>query len=77
MVQSTFSLQVKQGSKPYQVPPRHIAYVLQEPFKMDLDNLQEEQIVISLGVSETAELCNSFNDSSQTKWHCLPMPGPH
>ena len=32
----TFSLQLKPDSKPYQVPPRHVAYVLQEPFKEEL-----------------------------------------
>ena len=26
----TFSLQVKDNAKPYQVPPRHVAYTLQE-----------------------------------------------
>ena len=29
----TFSLQAKDGTKPYQVPPRHVAYGLQDPFK--------------------------------------------
>ena len=28
-----FSLQEKADSKPYQVPPRHVAYALQKPFK--------------------------------------------
>ena len=32
----TFSLQLKLDSKPYQVPPRHIAYALQKPFKEKL-----------------------------------------
>ena len=32
----TFSLQLKPDSKPYQAPPRHVAYVLQEPFKEEL-----------------------------------------
>ena len=27
----TFSLQLKPGSKPYQVPPRQVAYALQKP----------------------------------------------
>ena len=30
---STFSLQLKLESKPYQVPPRHVAYTLQKPFE--------------------------------------------
>ena len=29
----TYSLQVKLDSKPYQVPPRCVAYVLHKPFK--------------------------------------------
>ena len=36
----TFSLQLKPGSKPYQVPPRHVAYILQKPFKDELDQLK-------------------------------------
>ena len=32
----TFSVQLKPDSKPYQVPPRHVAYVLQKPFKEEL-----------------------------------------
>ena len=33
----TFSLQLKPDSKPYQAPPRHVAYVLQKPFKEELE----------------------------------------
>ena len=35
--EGTFSLQLKPDSKPYQVPPRCVAYVLQEPFKQELE----------------------------------------
>ena len=31
-----FSLQLKPNSKPYQAPPRHVAYSLQKPFKEEL-----------------------------------------
>ena len=31
--EGTFSLQLKPDSKPYQAPCRHVAYVLQKPFK--------------------------------------------
>ena len=34
---STFSLQLKSDSKPYQAPPRHVAYALQKPFKEELE----------------------------------------
>ena len=32
----TFSLQLKPDSKPYQIPPRHVADAIQEPFKEEL-----------------------------------------
>ena len=35
-----FSLQLKPDSKPYQLPPRCVAYALQKPFKDELDQLQ-------------------------------------
>ena len=35
----TFSLQVKEGMKPYQTLPQHIAFALQEPFKKELQQL--------------------------------------
>ena len=56
----TCSLQLKLDSKPYQAPPQHIAYVLQKPFKEELQRLQELDIIMPLGVDETAEWCNSF-----------------
>ena len=56
----TFSLQLKPDSKPYQAPPRHMAYALQKPFKEELKQLQELDIIIPLGVDEMAEWCNSF-----------------
>ena len=55
-----FSLQLKLDSKPYQAPPRHVAYVLQEPFKEELRCLQEMDIIMPLGVDETSEWCNRF-----------------
>ena len=56
----TFSLQLKTDTKPYQAPPRHVAYVLQEPFKEELRCLQEVDIITPLGIDETTEWCNSF-----------------
>ena len=56
----TFSLQLKPDSKPYQALPRHVAYVLQEPFKEEVRCLQEMDIIMPLGVDETLEWCNSF-----------------
>ena len=54
----TFSLQLKHDSRPYQAPPRHVAYVLQKPFKDELDQLQQMDVITPLGV--IAEWCNSF-----------------
>ena len=58
--EGTFSLQLKPNSKPYQVPPRCMAYVLQKPFKEEIKQLQELDIIAPLGVDEMAEWCNSF-----------------
>ena len=56
----TFSLQLKPDSRPYQVSPGHVAYVLQKPFKDELDRLQKLDIITPLRVDKTAEWCNSF-----------------
>ena len=56
----TFSLQFKPDSKPYQAPLRHVAYVLQKPFKEELDWLPKLDIITPLGIDETVEWCNSF-----------------
>ena len=56
----TILLQLKPDSKPYQVPPRHVAYALQKLFKEELECLQIMDIITLLGVDETAEWCNSF-----------------
>ena len=37
----TFSLQVKDNVRPYQVLPRYVAYALQESFQIGLERLQE------------------------------------
>ena len=58
--EGTFSLQLKPDSKPYQVPPRHVAYALQKPFKEELECLQKMDIIAPLGVDEMVEWCNSF-----------------
>ena len=58
--EGTFSLQLKPDSKPYQAPPRHVAYALQKPVKEKLRCLQEMDIITPLGVDETSEWCKSF-----------------
>ena len=58
--EGTFSLQLKAESKPYQTPPRQVAYALQESFKEELRHLQEMDIITPLGIDETSEWCNSF-----------------
>ena len=56
-----FPLQDKEGTKPYQTPPRHVAYALQEPFKKDLERPQEQQIIVALGVEVTATWFKSLS----------------
>ena len=58
--EGTFSLQVKEGSHPYQAPPRRMVYVLQKPLKVEAEWLQIQQIIVLLGVDETSEWCKSF-----------------
>ena len=49
-----FSSQVKEGSHPYHVLPRRVAYMLQTPLKEELEQLQKQQI-IPLGVMKCQE----------------------
>ena len=44
-----FSLQIKGGVKPYQIPARHVAYTLQETFRKELQKLQGQKILVPLG----------------------------
>ena len=69
-----FSLQLKPNSKPYQVPPKHVAYALQKPFKEELKRLQELDIIAPLRVDEMAEWCNSLvvvGKANGKVWLCL------
>ena len=56
----TFSLQIKLDSKPNQAPPRCITYALQQPFKEELEHLQQQDIIPPLGIHEIDEWCNSL-----------------
>ena len=56
----TFVLKLKSDRKPYQVPPRCVAYALQKPFKDVLSQLQKLDIITPLGVDKTMEWCNNF-----------------
>ena len=60
MFEGTFKLGVKEGSHPYQTPPRRMAYALQQPLKGELNRLQEGQIIVPLHVDETSDWCNSL-----------------
>ena len=53
--EGTFSLQLKPDSKPYQAPPRHVAYALQKPFQEELERLQKQDIIPPLGVDDTSK----------------------
>ena len=55
--EGTFSLEVKEGMKPYQAPPRCMAYMLHEPMTTEIERLQEQQIITPLRVGKTAEWC--------------------
>ena len=70
----TFSLQLMPDSKPYQVPPRCVAYALQKTFKEELECMQGMDIITPLGVDETAEWWNSFvlvPKANFKVWLCL------
>ena len=72
--EGTFSLHLKPDSKPYQVPPRHMAYALQKLFKEELKQLQEQDITAPLGEDMMAEWCNSFvvvPKANGKVWLCL------
>ena len=56
----TFSLQLKPECRLCQAPPGHVPYVLQNPFKDELDQLQRMDIITPLGVDKMVEWCNSF-----------------
>ena len=42
--EGTFTLLVKEGSQPYQVPPRRLAYALQETLMEELEGLERQQV---------------------------------
>ena len=53
--EGTFSLQVKEGSHPYQAPTGRVAYTLSKPLKEELEFLEKQQIIVPLGVDEIPE----------------------
>ena len=72
--EGTFSLQVKDDSWSYQAPLRRVAYILQEPLMEELDRLQKQLIIVSLGVDQTSEWCNSLDLVPKVNgkaWLCL------
>ena len=54
-----------------------MAYAIQEPFKTDLQRLQEHQILAPLGVGKMARWCQLYWNSMKTKWYGEPVSGPH
>ena len=44
----------KVSSHLYQAPPRKVAYVLQQPLKEELEQVQKQQIIVLLGVDNTS-----------------------
>ena len=67
-------LEITMRMKAYQVPPRCMAYMLQESFKKELEWLEEQQVIAPLGIDETATVLSS---NMFAKWYCIPMPGSH
>ena len=53
-------MQAKEGSHPYQMPQRRVAYTLQELLKEEQERLQGLQVIVPLGFHETSEWYNSF-----------------
>ena len=60
VLKAHFHYSSKPDNKPYEVLPRHVAHVLQKPFKDELGWLQRLDIITPLGVDERAEWCNNF-----------------
>ena len=73
-LEGTFFMQVKDGSCPYQAPPRRVAYALQKPLKEELKWIQKKQIIVQLCVDETSESCNSFVLVPKANGKGQPMP---
>ena len=46
--EGTFSLQVKGGSCPYEMPPRRVAYALQKPLKEELEDQVDFATIINI-----------------------------
>ena len=57
----TFSLQVKNDVKSYQVPPKCITYAIQVALKKEEERLQEHQILARHGLDKMAESNNNFS----------------
>ena len=47
--EGTFYLQLKPYRKPYQSSPRYVAYAFQKLFQKELERLQKQDIIASLG----------------------------
>ena len=65
-----FELRKREGSCPYQAPPRTVAYALQQPLK---ERLQKQQIIVPLDVDETPEWSNNFilfSKADDKVWLC-------
>ena len=60
----TFSLQVNPDSKPYHMPQRCVAYALQKPFKEELEQLKQQDIITPPGMDNTAEQYQTLEDFS-------------
>ena len=62
-----FSLNVKTNSKPYQVPPKYVTCTLQKPLMEELEWLEYQVLIITVGLDEKAVL-QQFHIGTIAKW---------
>ena len=59
------------------MPLRCMAYMIKETMRKELEWWQEQQIIVLLGLHETAKWCNSLVNSTKAEWHSPSLPWPH
>ena len=54
------SIKLKEGAMPHVEPIRHVPHAMQEPLKLELEKLVNEDILHKVDISEPIEWLNSF-----------------
>ena len=57
---TVIDIKLKEGAVPYVAPIRRVAHALQEPFRLELEKLVNEDILCKLKIDEKSEWLNSF-----------------